>query len=66
MLAFSEFFYLVHAGQGRWVIRHRLTDELAGTVTRTGAGFALLDDEARPVGESVSIEGALGQLYATV
>lgn len=65
MLAFSEFFYLVHAGQGRWVIRHRITDMSAGSVRRSGSGFALYDDRSHLIGEFDTIEHALGGLYAT-
>jgi hypothetical protein len=66
MLAFSEFFYLVHAGQGRWKICHRITDESAGIIFRSPAGFELYDDERRFVGEFDTIEHALGELYAVV
>ena len=66
MLAFSEFFYLVHAGQGRWVIKHRVTDEEAGSISRAGARFELFDDQSRSVGQFDTIEHALGGLYAAV
>ncbi|RFA23353.1 hypothetical protein [Subtercola boreus] len=65
MLAYSEFFYLVHAGQGRWSIKHRITDEPAGVVTRSGAAFDIYDDSDRLVGTSDTIEHALGELYAS-
>ncbi|GGF16000.1 hypothetical protein [Subtercola lobariae] len=66
MLAFSEFFYLVHAGQGRWKIKHQITDESAGLVVRSGAGFELFDEHEGRVGTFDTIEHALGELYAAV
>ncbi|UFS60604.1 hypothetical protein [Subtercola endophyticus] len=66
MLAFSEFFYLVHAGQGRWTIKHRITDEPAGAVARSDTGFALYDEHDHIVGRFDTIEHALGELYAAV
>lgn len=66
MLAYSEFFYLVHSGQGEWKIRHRITDESAGVVSRSATGFALFDDKLRPIGDFDTIEHALGELYAAV
>ena len=65
MLAFSEFFFLVHAGQGRWMIKHRITDESAGSIIRNGSEFDLFDDRGRQVGSFDSVEQALGGLYAT-
>jgi hypothetical protein len=66
MLAFSEFFYLVRAGQGRWTIKHQITDEPAGSIARSGSGFVLYDDQARFAGRFDTIEQAMGELYALV
>jgi hypothetical protein len=66
MLAFSQYFYLVHAGQGRWLIRHQITDELAGTILRAEKGFALYNDGSELVGTFDSIDIALADLYAAV
>ncbi|MEF2979293.1 hypothetical protein [Subtercola sp. YIM 133946] len=76
MLAFSEFFYLVHAGQGRWQIKHRITDEPAGVIRRhshgtgtgsgtgDGPGFDLCDEDDRVIASFDTIEQALAGLYA--
>jgi hypothetical protein len=65
MLAYSQFFYLVHTGQGRWAIRHRITDEPAGAVERSGPAFEVYDDRDHLVATSDTIEHALAELYAT-
>jgi hypothetical protein len=65
-MTYAELFYLVDAGQGRWTVKHQITDELAGSVMRTSQGFVLRDDAASLVGTFVSIEEALRGLYALV
>ncbi len=35
----SEHFYLTENGHGRWIIRHQITDIMAGTILRTAGGF---------------------------
>jgi hypothetical protein len=65
-MTYAELFYLVDAGQGRWTVKHQITDELAGSVMRTTQGFVLRDDAASLVGTFVSIEEALRGLYALV
>jgi hypothetical protein len=62
----SEHFYLIENGHGRWIIRHQITDIVAGTILRTAGGFRLKNDNARTVGNFDSIESALEGLYATV
>jgi hypothetical protein len=61
-----EHFYLVENGHGRWIIRHQITDILAGTILRTAGGFRLKNENARTVGNFASIEDAIQGLYATV
>jgi hypothetical protein len=61
-----EHFYLVEDGHGRWIIRHQITDILAGTILRTTGGFRLKNDHGRTVGNFASIEDAIQGLYATV
>jgi hypothetical protein len=65
-MTYAELFYLVDAGQGRWTVKHQITDELAGSVMRTTQGFVLRDDAESLVGTFVSIEEALRGLYALV
>jgi hypothetical protein len=65
-VSYTDLFYLVDAGQGRWVIRHQITDELAGSVIRTSMGFLLSDEETRLVGTFSTVDEALRGLYAMV
>jgi hypothetical protein len=62
----TEFFSVVDAGQSRWVIKHTITDEVAGTVMLTSQGFVLRDENSRFIGAFPSIPVALRNLYATV
>ncbi|MEJ1230338.1 MAG: hypothetical protein WDM88_06500 [Galbitalea sp.] len=66
MATILELFYLVDAGEGRWVVRHQVTDELAGTIARVADGFELRNAESRPLGVYDSTSSALRSLYATV
>jgi hypothetical protein len=63
---YTELFYLVDAGQGRWIINHAVTNELAGSLMRTTQGLALRDENSRFLGTFPSTEVALRNLYATV
>lgn len=63
---YAEMFYLVDAGEGRWVVRHTVTDTLAGTLMRTNQGLALRDDDSRFIGTFPAVEVALRNLYALV
>ena len=63
---YSELFYLVDAGEGRWIVRHAITDEVAGRVMRTSQGFVLRNDESRFLGTFPTVERALRNLYALV
>jgi hypothetical protein len=65
-LNYAELFYLVDAGEGRWVVKHAITDELAGTIMRTSQGIALRNESSRFLGTFPSIEVALRNLYALV
>ncbi len=59
----SRLFTVVAVGPACWEVRHDVTFELAGVIRRTPLGFALNDDDARPVGVFSSISGALESLY---
>ncbi|MHC5796438.1 hypothetical protein ACVXZ4_09785 [Lacisediminihabitans sp. FW035] len=37
---YAEIFHLVDAGEGRWVVKHASTNELAGTIMSTSQGIA--------------------------
>jgi hypothetical protein len=65
-LSYAEHFYLVDAGQGRWVIRHQITNELAGRITRSSQGFVLSDDQSHLIGTFGSVDDALRGLYSLV
>lgn len=65
-MSYSELFYLITAGQGRWLVHHQITDEPAGSVMLTNKGFILRDDESRLIGRFPSIDAALRGLYALV
>lgn len=63
---YSELFYLVDAGEGRWVVKRAITDEIAGTVMRTTQGIVLRDENSRFIGTFPSVDTALRNLYALV
>ena len=60
-----ELFYLMSEGEGRWIVRHQITDALAGSIIRTGHGFVATDDDAHDLGGFSSIDEAIAGLYAT-
>lgn len=66
MATIGEMFYLVDAGEGQWVVKHQVTDELAGTLARTPAGLLLKDLDARSIGQYDDFDSALRGLYASV
>jgi hypothetical protein len=61
---YAEMFYLVDAGEGRWTVRHSLTDEFAGTIMRTTQGLVLRDGESRFRGTFPTVQSLLRNLYA--
>jgi hypothetical protein len=63
---YAELFYLVDAGQGRWEIRHAITNEFAGRLMRTSQGLVLRDQDSRFIGTFPNSETALRNLYALV
>ena len=65
-MSHSQHFYLIENGHGRWIIRHQITDIMAGSVLRTAGGFRLKNENARTVGNFPTIEAALEGLYSTV
>ncbi|MBK4346949.1 hypothetical protein [Lacisediminihabitans changchengi] len=65
MATIGEMFYIVDAGQGRWVIHHQVTGVKAGSLVRTSEGLMLADPESRPIGRYTTFDEALRELYAT-
>jgi hypothetical protein len=63
---YAEFFYLVDAGEGRWIIHHSITGALAGSLMRTSQGLVLRDQDSRFIGAFPNPESALRNLYALV
>jgi hypothetical protein len=61
---YAEMFYLVDAGEGRWVVKHTTTNELAGTIMRMTQGIVLRSEDSRFVGTFPSVEMALRNLYS--
>jgi len=62
-MTYAEHFYLVDAGQGRWLVKHQITNLVAGKIVRTSEGFLLTDDSHRSE-VFASIDDALRGLYA--
>ncbi|MEO8093327.1 MAG: hypothetical protein ABI632_00210 [Pseudolysinimonas sp.] len=62
-MTYADMFYLVDAGQGRWLVRHQITDLLAGKVVRTSGGFLLTEEEADNGAVFPTIDDALRGLY---
>lgn len=62
-MTYAEWFYLTDAGQGRWVVRHAISDEIAGTITRVPTGFVLSDADTAQLGVFPSTTAALRELY---
>ena len=65
-MSYAEHFYLAAAGQSRSKIRHRITHEGAGDITRTWQGFVLRNEYAGLLGIFESVDDALRRLYAAV
>lgn len=63
-MTYADLFYLVDAGQGRWLVKHQITNLLAGKIVRTSEGFLLTDDEFHRTEVFASIDDALRGLYA--
>jgi hypothetical protein len=63
---YSELFYLVDAGEGRWVVKHAITNEIAGTLMRTTKGIVLRNEASRFIGTFPTVERAIRNLYALV
>jgi hypothetical protein len=59
----AEWFLVEASGLCRWTIRHQVTDELAGAITRTPAGYVLSDDQGHRIGNFTSLERAIDGLY---
>ena len=62
-MTYADLFYLVEAGQGRWLVKHQITNLLAGKIVRTSEGF-LLTDDAQHSAMFESMDDALRGLYA--
>lgn len=65
-MTYAQLFYLEDAGQGRWLVRHQITDLIAGRVVRTTQGYLLTDEESHTIGTFPDINSALRGLYALV
>jgi hypothetical protein len=65
MATIGEMFYIVNAGQGRWIVHHQVTGYKAGSLVRTSDGLMLVDTESRPIGKYETVDEALRELYAT-
>ncbi|MBG6107103.1 hypothetical protein [Frigoribacterium sp. CG_9.8] len=59
----AEWFLVDASGLCRWIIRHQVTEELAGTVTRTPVGYALSDDTGCRIGSFATLDRAVEGLY---
>jgi hypothetical protein len=62
----TEWFVVEDSGPCRWIVRHQLTEELAGVVVRTPAGYLLRDDQSRSIGSFPTLDLALAGLYEFV
>jgi len=62
----SALFSLTETGHGLWLVRHQITDELAGTILRTAGGYRLKNEHGRTLGNFDSIAAAIEGLYARV
>jgi len=63
---FTEHFWLVEDGHGHWIIRHQITDIVAGAILRTAGGFRLKNEHGRTIGNFPTIEASLAGLYERV
>lgn len=63
-MTYTDLFYLVDAGEGRWLVKHQITNLPAGKIVRTSEGFLLTDDDSRGTALFASIDEALSGLYA--
>lgn len=62
-MSHAEWFYLVPTAQEHWIVRHQLTDRLAGNLMLTTRGFRLRDEQGRELGTFESLEKAMEGLY---
>jgi hypothetical protein len=62
----AEWFLVEASGLCRWNIRHQVTEEFAGTITRTPAGYVLSDDQGRRIGNFTTLERSVEGLYEFV
>jgi len=65
-VSLSEHFSLSEEGEGHWIIRHQITNILAGRVIATSGGYLLSGDDSRAVGLFDTMDEAISGLYATV
>ena len=65
-VSYSEWFLVESCGVCRWAIRHQVTQELAGSIVRTPAGYLLTDDQDRRIGSFRTLEHAIEALYEFV
>ncbi|MCU1415768.1 MAG: hypothetical protein JWN80_3108 [Microbacteriaceae bacterium] len=65
MATVTEYFQVVDAGEGRWVVLHQFTGQLAGSLSRTRHGLILYDEDGMPMGAFATQDSALRALYDT-
>ena len=66
VLNHSQWFLVEATGVCRWIIRHQVTGELAGTIVRTPAGYVLKDEQEHTTGRFSTREHAVEGLYEFV
>lgn len=55
----AKWFLVEASGLCRWTIRHQVTGECVGGITRTPAGYMLSDDQGRRIGNFITLERAI-------
>lgn len=63
-MTYADLFYLVAAGEGRWLVKHQITNLPAGKIVRTSEGFLLTEDQSHRSEIFGTIDDALRELYA--
>lgn len=65
-MPYSEWFLVTADGVCRWIVRHHVTGELAGSIVRIPGGYALRDDRNHQVGCFDTMARAVEGLYEFV
>jgi hypothetical protein len=64
-VTYATSFDRIDIGHGRWEIRHRGTDQIAGQLLTNPTGFELLDRQDNDLGSFKTIAEALRALHGT-